>query len=105
MDEIEKLMMDYLIWFEICPIVIGPNGTTKIEWNRDKDDKEIIRIIARLALLLAHLRGHVIVYENNEHQDYLPTVDNNNNSYHNSGFSHRLPTIENPSRQLNNYTI
>jgi transcription initiation factor IIE alpha subunit len=97
MDEIEKLMMDYLIWFEICPIAIGSSRTTKIEWNHDKDDKEIIRIIARLALLLSHLRGHVIVYESSEHPDFLP-VENNNYSHHNSGYSHRLPIIENPSR-------
>ena len=103
MDEIEKLMMDYLIWFEICPIAIGSGKTTKIEWDNDKDDKEIIRIIARLALLLAHLRGHVIVYESSEHFDFLPSdVEGNNSSSSshnsNSGFSHRLPTIENPSR-------
>jgi hypothetical protein len=96
MIEIEKLMMDYLIWFEICPIAIGLRRTTKVEWNNEKDDKGIIKIIAKLALLLSHLRGHVIVYENSEHPDYLP-VENNDNSY-NSGFSHRLPIIENPSR-------
>ena len=105
MEEIEKLLLDYLIWFEICPISIEQNNNSrriKIEWDSDKDDKEIIRIIARLALLLANLRGHVIVYESNEHPDFLPTVENNNsNNYyssHNSGFSHRLPIIENPSR-------
>ena len=99
MDELEKLMMGYLTWFEICPIAIGSNRTTKIEWNSDKDDKKIIRIIARLALLLAHLRGHVIVYENSEHPDFLPVENNNNNnSFHSSSFSHRLPIIENPSR-------
>ena len=104
MDEIEKLMMDYLIWFEICPIAIGQSRTTKIEWDSDKDDKEIIKIIARLALLLGPLRGHVVVYESSEHPDFLPGENNttNNNSkshnHNNSGFSHRIPTIENPSR-------
>ncbi|HJT85072.1 MAG TPA: hypothetical protein VJ697_11365 [Nitrososphaeraceae archaeon] len=40
-------------------------------------------------------------YENSEHPEFLTTgieVNNNSSSYHNSGFSHRLPTIENPSR-------
>ncbi len=111
MDEIENLLIDYLIWFEICPISIGQNNSSlaKIEWDREKDDKETIKIIARLALLLAHLRGHVVVYESSEHPDFLPVANNNANnnsndsksSSHNnssSGFSHRLPIIENPSR-------
>ena len=107
MEEIERLLIDYLIWFEICPISIGQQDRlVKIEWDSDKDDKEIIKIIARLALLLAHLRGHVIVYESSEHSDFLPVENNNNNngnnyyysSHNSSGFSHRLPIIENPSR-------
>ena len=32
--------------------------------------KNTIKIIARLALLLAHLRGHVVVYESSEHLDF-----------------------------------
>ena len=95
MEEVESLLIDYLAWFEICPISIGQNNMAKIEWDSDNDDKEILRIIARLALLLAHLRGHVIVYESSEHPDYLPI---NNSNSHSSGFSHRLPIIENPSR-------
>lgn len=101
MDEIEKLLINYLIWFEICPISIGQQDRlAKIEWDKEKDDKETIRIIARLALLLSHLRGHVVVYESSEHPDFLPleknSISHNNNN--SSGFSHRLPTIENPSR-------
>ena len=106
MKEIEKLFMDYLTWFEICPISIGQNemGMAKIQWDEDKDDKEIIKIIARLALLLAHIRGHVDVYKSSEHDDIIIPVDNTNtnNNIHTTtfseGFIHRLPTIENPSR-------
>ena len=103
MEEIEKLLIDYLIYFEICPIFIGQDKLAKIEWQNEKDDRESIKIIARLALLLAHLRGHVVVYESSEHPDFIPSENNynnnnNNHSLHNSGFSHRLPTIENPSR-------
>ena len=80
MKEIEKLLMDYLTWFEICPISIGQNemGMAKIQWDEDKDDKEIIKIIARLALLLAHIRGHVDVYKSTEHDDIIIPVDNTN---------------------------
>ena len=36
MEEIEKLMIDYLTWFEICPISILQNEmrVAKIEWDR-----------------------------------------------------------------------
>ena len=80
MDEIEKLIIDYLIWFEICPISIGQNSLAKIEWDREKNDKKTIKIIARLALLLAHLRGHVVVYESSEHPDFLPVANTNANN-------------------------
>ena len=45
--EIEKLLIDYLNWFEICPISIGLQNLAKIEWDKSKDDKNAIRIIAR----------------------------------------------------------
>jgi hypothetical protein len=105
MDEIKKLLIDYIIWFEISPMSIGQKIMAKIEWDKERDDKETIKIIARLALLLAHIRGHVVVYENSEHPDFLPIENNTNNNsksqIHNNSsrsFSHRLPTIENPSR-------
>ena len=98
MEEIEKLMMDYLTWFEICPISLLQNEMrmAKIEWDDDRDDKEIVKIIARLALLLAHIRGHVDVYKSSEYDDIIIPVDNNNSN--SEGFIHRLPIIENPSR-------
>ena len=102
MEEIEKLMMDYLTWFEICPISILQNEMrmAKIEWDDDRDDKEIVKIIARLALLLAHIRGHVDVYKSTDRDDIIIPVDNinNNTTTYSEGFIHRLPTIENPSR-------
>jgi hypothetical protein len=53
--DIEKLLIDYLIWFEICPISVGLQNLAKIEWDKSKDDNNAIRIIARLAILLARL--------------------------------------------------
>ena len=69
MREIEKLLLDYLDWFEICPISIGQNNAAKIEWDNDKDDKDAIKIIARLAILLAHIRGNVYVYKSSDRDD------------------------------------
>jgi hypothetical protein len=101
MEEIENLMMDYLTWFEICPISLGQNEIkrAKIQWDDDRDDKEIIKIIARLALLLAHIRGHVDVYKSSDHDDIIIPVDNNTiTTTYSEGFIHGLPIIENPSR-------
>src|SRR5215204_1908152 len=102
MEEIEKSMMDYLTWFEICPFSTVQNKMrmAKIEWDDDRDDLEIVKIIAQLALLLAHIRGHVDVYKSTDHDDIIIPVDNINNNIttYSEGFIHRLPTIENPSR-------
>ena len=101
MEEIEKLMIDYLTWFEICPISILQNEmrVAKIEWDDDRDDKEIVKNIAQLALLLAHIRGHVDVYKSTDRDDIIIPVDNiNTTTTYSEGFIHRLPTIENPSR-------
>ena len=99
MREIEKLLLDYLNWFEICPISIGLQNLLKIEWDKSKDDKNAIRIIARLAILLARLRGNIYVsksddfisFDNNEQE-------NKNNIIQPKGFIHGIPKIENPSR-------
>jgi hypothetical protein len=117
MEEIEKFLIDYLTWFEVCPIAIGQNRAVKIEWDNDKDNLDTIKIIAELAQLLAHIRGHVIVYKSSEHEELIPiennlnkatstketinnsiNTSNNTNSIYSDGFSHRLPIIENPSR-------
>lgn len=105
--EIEKLLIDYLNWFEICPISIGLENLVKIEWDKSQDDKNAIRIIARLAILLAHLRGNIFVYKSSDLDDLVIPINNihNNNTIntntgvnYSEGFIHSLPTIENPSR-------
>ena len=110
MKEIEKSLLEYLIWFEICPISIGLKNIAKIEWDRNNDDKNAVRIIARLAMLLARLRGNVFVNKSSNTEDFIPSssLNNNNNkennntttttNYHATEFIHGLPTIENPSR-------
>ena len=105
--EIEELIMTYLTWFEICPISLEENGIRKIEWNTNKDDIESIKIIAELAILLAHLRGDVTVYKSSDTNNIIP-IDNNRHSKNtpidNIGnkqaqeYIHGLPKIENPSR-------
>jgi len=97
--EIEKFLIDYLNWFEICPISIGLQNLTKIEWDKSKDNKNAIRIIARLAILLAHLRGNIYVYKTSDHEDLIPIESTHNTgANYSEGFIHTIPTIENPSR-------
>ena len=100
--EIEKLLLDYLIWFEICPISIGLQNIAKIELDKSKDDISSIKIIARLAILLARLRGNISVYKSTDRDDLvIPIIDNSNNTTavnYSEGFIHSIPTIENPSR-------
>jgi hypothetical protein len=103
MREIEKLLLDYLIWFEVCPISISLQNIAKIEWNKSKDDISSIKIIARLAILLARLRGNISVYKSTDRDDLvIPIIDNSNNTItainYSEGFIHSIPTIENPSR-------
>ncbi|MGI8833933.1 MAG: hypothetical protein ACR2IS_15020, partial [Nitrososphaeraceae archaeon] len=104
MREIEKLLLDYLSWFEICPISIGLQNVTKIEWDKSIDDKNAIRIIARLAILLARLRGNIYVYKSSDRDDLLIPIDNTNTNTntatvnYSEGFIHSIPIIENPSR-------
>ena len=71
-EEVEKLLLDYLSWFEICPIALGQSRNVKIEWDTDKDDRDAIRNIAELAILLAHIRGSVLVYRSSEHPEFVP---------------------------------
>ena len=101
--EIEKLLLDYLTWFEICPISIGLQNLLKIEWDKSKDDKNAIRIIARLAILLARLRGNIYVYKSSDRDDLLIPIDNPNTNTnttvnYSEGFIHNILIIENPSR-------
>ena len=99
MEEVEKLLFDYLIWFEVCPIAIGQNRAVKIEWDKKKDDKDAIRIIGELALLLAHIRGSVYVFRNSEHEDLIP-VGNSQTGGDAGAYAHGVPIIEKPHRAM-----
>jgi len=64
-NSIRRSLLEYLEWFDRCPVsedseqVIKENNLIKIQWDNGKDDKYAKRIIARIGLLLAHLRGVV----------------------------------------------
>ena len=48
-----------------------PN-VAKVEWDKTKDDRKAIKILAQLAILLAHLRGNVVVYKGSDREDFIP---------------------------------
>ena len=58
-----------------------------IEWDTKKDDENILTIIARCAMLLARLRGQVIVYR-----------DESNDEKGRGEFLYTAPVIEKPDR-------
>jgi hypothetical protein len=99
MMEIEKLLLDYLNWFEICPLSIGLQNLAKIEWDKTKDDRNTIKIIAELAILLAYLRGDVFVSKSD---DYMQPIENheNNQQYQPKEFIHGIPKIEDSRRAM-----
>ncbi|MGD1837439.1 MAG: hypothetical protein ACPKPY_05210, partial [Nitrososphaeraceae archaeon] len=80
-NEIKKLLIEYMITFESCPIsekLDDENNShkpIKIQWNDEKDNEQALRYIIRLAKLLAHLRGVVSTWETRDTQgsDYAYT--------------------------------
>ncbi|HJT85981.1 MAG TPA: hypothetical protein VJ697_15985 [Nitrososphaeraceae archaeon] len=77
----------------------------KIEWDKSKEDRNIIKIIAELAVLLSHLRGNVFVTKSSNTEDFIPsttssTDENTTTNYHVTEFIHGIPTIEDPSRAV-----
>jgi len=66
--EIKDAFFDYLRWIEICPLMVSVSngqGHTRrmIEWNKEKDDKETIRYISKIALFLSVIRGNIYAYQ------------------------------------------
>lgn len=118
---IKNALFDYLKWLEVCPLMVnivsvantdGGLDQTKIdsstrrviEWDKSKDDINAIKMISRIAILLARIRGNAYAYEsrstgarltNIEDDDEESENNNNNMSYE---YNFEQPIIENPSR-------
>jgi predicted transcriptional regulator len=68
--KIKLTLLDYLQWFDRCPIsedeteqVTTENNLIKIKWDNDKDDEYTKRVIIRSGILLGHLRAVVTTWE------------------------------------------
>jgi hypothetical protein len=83
-EAIRDALSEYLASFDRCPIADGDGSLKKIPWNVTKDCPQAKLAIAKLAKLLAHLRGTVSTWH---------TEDGGGSDY---AFS--LPNIEDPSR-------
>jgi DNA-binding transcriptional ArsR family regulator len=81
---VEAALYDYLKWFEACPVMNEKNGIAIMDWNREKDDNKAVQYIARLAILLSHLRAAVDTWDTHGSQG--------------SDYAYTLPRIEEPDR-------
>jgi hypothetical protein len=91
-NKIKETLMDYLGWFDRCPIsvdgkeiVTKMGNLIKIQWENDKDEEYARRVIIKMAVLLGHLRSVVTTW----------TQDGEGNEY-----SHSTTTLEEPQRAI-----
>jgi hypothetical protein len=86
LEKIQRALFEYLIWFEACPIM-QPYKDTKLlrlSWDYERNDVKALKFIARLSLLIAHLRGVVETWETQGTQG--------------SDYAYAPPIIEEPDR-------
>ena len=120
-QEIKEALIDYLKVFDAAPITdvtsIDENGIVKVKWNAEilpnDEQYHAIEYIARLAKLLASLRGDVFVYQNKSRQSTKQEMSEGNEEqifYQTEQLDYETDSviIENPSRatiQLRNLAI
>jgi hypothetical protein len=84
--KIQNVLIDYLKWFEICPKAVIEHGLAKVTWDHDRDDEASLKLIIKLAILLAHLRGVVPTWETKNTQG--------------TDYAYAIATIEEPDRAM-----
>jgi hypothetical protein len=102
-DEIKEVLVEYLEWFNRCPISVaasekdkqsietsdgeGENNIgLKVKWDSLNDDENALRIIIRLAQLLSRFRGVIPTWETKDTQG--------------SDYAYTFATIEEPDRAI-----
>ena len=126
-QEIKDALLDYLKVFDAAPITDvtsideNENGIVKVKWNagitRNDEQYQAIEYIAKIAKLLASLRGDVFVYQNKSRQSTRQDISDGENelhpqqvSYHTEQLDYETDSviIEDPSRatiQLRNLAL
>ena len=86
--EIQTTLIDYLKWFDIGHDLVWSDDQSlpKIIWDKSKDDREAMRYIVRLAVLLSHLRCVAKTWETDDTQG--------------SGYAYSVSQPEDPSRAI-----
>jgi hypothetical protein len=81
--EVQEAVIDYLIWFETCPLITEDPETRlpKIQWDSSRDDPEARKLLIKLVRLLGKLRCHVEMWSRrqpgaHEYSDYSYTIPN-----------------------------
>lgn len=81
--EVQEAIIDYLVWFETCPLLTEDPETRlpKIKWDSSKDDSEAKKHLVKLVRLLGKLRCHVEIWSprqpgSHEYSDYNYTIPN-----------------------------
>lgn len=72
-DIIESLY-DYLDWFEKCPHAVKEDNLVKIAGDNTRNNQTTLRMIIRLAKLLARLRGTVPTWHTTEHKVSITAI-------------------------------
>ncbi len=87
-EQVEGALLNYLKWFDYCPIGEFQFSVMKIKCESSDNDDYSLRIIIRLAELLRRLRG------------FAPTWETHGTQGSNCAYSH--PIIEKPRRAMEN---
>jgi hypothetical protein len=68
--EVQDTVIDYLIWYEICPKLIEDKESDilKMRWDSKNDDEQAKYYLMNLGKLLARLRGHVDIWSPKKHE-------------------------------------
>jgi hypothetical protein len=86
--QVEDALLDYMKWFDYCPIGEFQSSVMKIKCESSDNDDYSLRIIIKLGELLRRLRG------------FAPTWETHGTQGSNYAYSH--PIIEKPRRAMEN---
>ena len=86
---VQEAIIDYLIWFETCPLLKRDPETKlpKIQWDSSRNDPEAKSHLIKLVRLLGRLRCHVEIWSQKQ-----PGI------HEYSDFSYAIPNPEDPTR-------
>ncbi len=93
LNQIRKCLLEYLELFDRCPsngdgdseLVTRVDKLIKIQWDNERDEKYVKRMITRIGILLGHLRANVTTWKND---------------FEESGYGHATASIEAPTRAI-----